>query len=131
VANKETSAESRAAPTPVTVKDGSKQPKAATLDVKAAATKSGALESAKPTPPTIAPSKAETNDMSRKGDNRILRAAVSMRGTKESSSSSKSRGPTSDDGGKSLRVTTKTAKVKWKRKVAVLKPKSSFASLVV
>ena len=38
---------------------------------------------------------------------------------------------TSDDGGKSLRVTTKTAKVKWKRKVAVLKPKSSFASLVV
>ena len=34
---------------------------------------------------------------------------------------SKIRGPTSDDGGKSLRVTTKTAKVKWKRKVAVLK----------
>ena len=38
-------------------------------------------------------------------------------------------GPTSDDGGKSLHAATKTAKVKWKRQVVVVK--FHFASLVV
>ena len=38
-------------------------------------------------------------------------------------------GPTSDDGGKSLRAATTTAKVKWKRQVVVVK--FHFASLVV
>ena len=81
VANKETSAESRAAPTPVTVKDGSKQPKAATLDVKAVATKSGALESAKPTPPTIAPPMVRAQPfLIKSGDGLIMAAAATTEG---------------------------------------------------
>ena len=81
VANKETSAESRAAPTPVTVKDGSKQPKAATLDVKAAATKSGALEAAKPTPPTIAPPMVRAQPfLIKSGDGLIMAAAATTDG---------------------------------------------------
>ena len=79
-ANKETSAESRAAPTPVTVKDGSKQPKAATLDVKAAATKSGALESAKPTPPTIAPSKVRAQPFLIEDGDGLIMAATTTEG---------------------------------------------------
>ena len=80
VANKETSAESRAAPTPVTVKDGSKQPKAATFDVKAAATKSGALEAAESMPSTIAPPKVRAQPFLIEDGDGLIMAATTTEG---------------------------------------------------
>ena len=80
VANTAMSAESRAAPTPVTVKDVSKQPKAATLDVKAAATKSGALEAAESMPSTIAPPKVRAQPFLIEDGDGLIMAATTTEG---------------------------------------------------